>query len=61
MRGSTWLADQVAEVSAWLEQVIAELQVEVDEMMEEQKANGGWKGKFAGAVDYIADDLLGLW
>jgi hypothetical protein len=61
MKGATWLADALPAVKNWLKEVEVELDKKLDAYLEEKKKQGGVGGFFAGAVDFVGDDLLNLW
>jgi len=61
MRGTTWLSDALPQALSWLDDVEEELAQRVDAYLTQKENEGGIGGFFAGAVDFIGDDLLGLW
>ena len=60
-RGGTWLSDALPQALSWLDDVEEELEQRVDAYLTQKENEGGIGGFFAGAVDFIGDDLLGLW
>ena len=61
MRGTEWLKEALKEASDWYDQAVDLIQLEIDEYMEAEKAEGGFSGAMATAVDWIGDDLFDLW
>lgn len=61
LRGVEWIKDHIGGAASWANQIIDEAQLRIDNYMEEQKAKGGIGGWFAGAVDWVGDDLFDLW
>ena len=61
MRGTEWLKDALAQASDWYDQAVDVIQAKIDEYMEAEKAEGGFSGAMATAVDWIGDDLFDLW
>ena len=61
MKGATWLSDTLPAAKQWLQNVEEELDKKIDQYLEAKKQEGGVSGFFAGAVDFVGDDLLNLW
>jgi hypothetical protein len=61
MRGTEWLKDAIKEAGDWYDQAIDVVQDKIDEYMEAEKAQGGFSGALASAVDWVGDDLFDLW
>jgi hypothetical protein len=61
MRGTEWLKDAIQEASSWYDEAVDVVQEKIDEFMEEEKAEGGFSGAVATAVDWLGDDLFDLW
>ena len=61
MRGVTVISDHLSSAADWMDTVLDEVQKEIDEYMEAEKAQGGFRGRVMGGVDYVGDKLLNLW
>ncbi len=61
MRGTEWLVKALEQASDWYDDAVDIIQAKIDEWMEEEKAEGGWSGALATAVDWVGDDLFDLW
>jgi hypothetical protein len=61
MRGTEWLKEALKEAKDWYDQAVDLIQLKIDEYMEAEKAEGGWSGALATAVDWVGDDLFDLW
>ncbi len=61
MRGTEWLKDALQEAAAWTDQAVDLIQAKIDEYIEAEKAEGGFSGAVASAVDWVGDDLFDLW
>ena len=61
MRGTEWLKEALAQASDWYDDAVDVIQAKIDEYMEAEKAQGGFSGALATAVDWVGDDLFDLW
>ena len=61
MRGTEWLKESLKQAADWYDQAVDLIQAKIDEYMEAEKAEGGWSGALATAVDWVGDDLFDLW
>ncbi|MCB9780118.1 MAG: hypothetical protein H6742_16245 [Alphaproteobacteria bacterium] len=61
LRGIEWIKKEIGGVDEWMDQAIDDIQERIDAYLEAEKAEGGFDGWVAGAVDWLGDDLLDLW
>jgi len=61
MKGVNTIADVADSVREWIDVATADLMEFVDEALEAEKAEGGFSGTVASAVDFLGDSVFNLW